>query len=281
MNRKIFLLAAVASLLVVRSASADINYSYVGVVQGTVTGGTTVTVNMYLQEVVTGSSTSLIASEGGLYAGAVAIAQTAGSGTTISACAVNSATEPNGFTGNNSTWIYNNGVKTAGGLQNSSSTSSQSNQATIVGITNNSANIPPGPSGTTAGGSVTTSGGTTTTLVFLGTVSIGVGATADATFTVTSLKNAASGTFDQNSFGNTLTATNGYDLDPNSTNPPYTGAVSNNTTFTIQTTQGTPEPSSMALCGLAVAGMGAGYWRRRKAKLAAMAAEQMQTPAIA
>ena len=48
--------------------------------------------------------------------------------------------------------------------------------------------------------------------------------------------------------------------------------------FTITTgTTGTPEPSSMLLCTFAACGMGAGYWRRRRAKLAAEA--QLETPA--
>jgi hypothetical protein len=274
--RKLFLLAPLALLMAASGARASITFSYAGVVQGTVAPNSAVTVNLYLKEVDTNGSSSLIAAEGGLYAGAVAIAGPSnGGGTTIASTALNSVTEPTGFTGNNNTRIYNNGVLTSANSPagtNTASTTQQSNQMIIIGITNNSATVPPGPSGTTPGGSVTTSGTTTTTLVFLGSVVINVGSTANATYTVTPLKTAPAGLLDAGSYGNTIFP-DGTDADhTNDSGFTFTGAASSTPgTFTIATTTATPEPSSMLLCGLAAGGMGFGAWRRRKAKLAAEA----------
>jgi hypothetical protein len=255
-----FWLGQLTLLLLVSNLHASISFSYVGVVQGPVSANSTVTVKLYLQEVVTSQNTSLIASEGGLYAGAVALQLSSGTGATIIGASVNAQTEPNGFTGNNHVFIYNFGSQTGSG--NNSATATSGNQATIVGVTQQSANIPPGPSGTTTGGSINSG----TTLVWLGSVNISVGSSANAVYTVSSLKNAAPGTFFAGTLGNTLTATNFYDLDANSTNPMYTGATS--TTFSVATSSG-PEPSSMLLCGFVAIGMGFGAWRRRKLKLQA------------
>jgi len=272
LNRKFFVLGPLALLVATGLARADVSFSYVAVPQGTVTANSSVTVNLYLQEVDTGGSQSLIASEGGLYAAGVTVAQTGGSGTTISAIAANSQAEPNGFSGNDNTRLYNSGTQTGTG-STSASTSSQSNQASLADITANSATVPPGPSGTTAGGSVVTNGSTTTTEVFLGTVTIGVGATANATYTVEGFNKAPAGTFDAGTYGNTLTATNLYDLDSSNNNDGGGGAVYNGTTamtFTISTAA-VPEPSSMVLSGLFIPVAGLGVWLRRR-KVAVTAA---------
>jgi hypothetical protein len=152
-------------------------------------------------------------------------------------------------------------------------------------ITNNSYNGPNGPSGTTNGGQVVVNGTTTTSYVWLGSLTVAVGASVDATYSVQSFHDAPSGTFDAGSFGNTLSWTNFIDFDnTNDSGFTFTGANGSGGNFTLQTSTSTPEPSSMLLCGFAACSMGfGGYWRRRKARLAAeaAAAEQTETPAIA
>ncbi len=271
LKRIFFILGPLALLASAGFARADVSFTYVGVPQGTVAANSSVTVNLYLQEVDKDGSQSLIASEGGVYGAGFTVAQTGGAGTTISAIAVNGQTEPNGFSGNTVTRIFNNGAQTGAG-SNSASATSQSNQASVLEITNNNATVPPGPSGTTAGGSVVTNGNTTTTMVFLGTVTIGVGAAANSTYAVESFKNAPAGTFDAGTDEQTLTATNFLDVDVSNNTDGGGGATYNGTiptTFTIATAA-VPEPSSMVLSGLFIPVAGLGFWlRRRKVTVAA------------
>jgi hypothetical protein len=282
-NRKILFLAAVVSLLLVRSASASISFTYTGIVGSTwavngtyqVAANTSQTVNIYLVEIDTNGSSSLIASEKGLYSAAFNATiktQNPSGGTTITGAAFNGQTEPDGFTGNTNKFIYNN-IPAGSGTGSS---------ASVQEITNNNYNGANAPSGTTNGGQVVPNGSTTTTYVWLGSLTIAVGASANSTYTVQSFHDAPAGTFDAGSFGNTLSWTNFIDFDnTNDSGFTFTGANGNPGNFTLQTVTGTPEPSSMLLCGFAACGMGLGYWRRRKAKLAAAAAEQTETPAVA
>jgi PEP-CTERM motif len=296
-NRKIFFLAIVASLLMVKNASATLSYTYTGIlstatptagtVNGTYTvaGGSTVTVNLYLVEVATSGTSSMIAAAGGLFSGALNTTLASANGSpapTITAAAGNSNAYPAGFATIN-TFVYNN-IGAVGGTGSS---------ASIQNISDLGKANPPGPSGSTTGGFIVTSGNNTTTYVYLGNVTITVGATANAKYSVTSFHDAPNGTFNSGSFFNTMSAddasantadldvTNNADQSPNpSYYQAYTGADGNGGFFILQTSTSTPEPSSMLLCGLAVCGMGFGYLRRRKLKLAA-AAEEIETPAIA
>ena len=280
-----------------KDASAQLSYTYTGVVSGstasvngtyTVGANSSVVVNLYLVEVANGTP-SMIAAAGGLYAGSVNTTLQSVSGsaaaTSITAAAINGAPEPDGFTGNNTVTKYNN-IGPVGGTGSS---------ASIQGITSNNVPNPPGPSGTTVGGIIQTNGATTTTYVWLGSVTIAVGASANSKYSVTSFHNAPVGTMGHNTNENTLLADNASlntadaDSTNNAGNAPnpsyyqaYTGADGNGGFFVLQTSGGSvPEPSSMLLCGLAACSMGfGGYWRRRKQRLAA-AAEQTETPAIA
>jgi hypothetical protein len=226
------------------SAQAGISYQYVtDATNYNAVAGTNVTANVYLQETVTGSDTSFIATENGLFSAGFGTKQTGSvptGATTIMKITPNTQTEPNGFGG----FLF----------QDVSSTKGYQLEVTSISDTVG------GPSGTTAGGSVTTGGGTTTTRVFLGTITLTAGSLGTTTtFTIESAKNYV------NADGNTLTFTNGFDLDKDSTgSPTWTGAdsIMPANTFTVTAV---PEPSSLLLCSLAVCGGAFAAYRRRKA----------------
>src|SRR5262249_7813552 len=140
------------------SARASITYQYVtDATNYNVAAGTNITANVYLQETVTGSDTSFIAAQNGLFSAGFGTQQTGTVPTgasTISTITPNTQTDPAGFQGPAS--------------QNVSSTKGYQLETTSVSATG-------GPSGTTTGGSVTTGGGTTTTKVFLGTITLTAG----------------------------------------------------------------------------------------------------------
>jgi hypothetical protein len=250
----VLLLPALLVLVPKASAAVNVSYQYIGVVQGTVAANSTATVNLYLQETATNGAASLIASEGGLYGAGVSVYLASGSGSTITAINGNTASIPNGFDGTVTPVVYANKGPVGG----------TGSAANLLELTNFNDTIPPAPSGTTTGGSVTVNGNTKTTDVFLGTVTVAIGASANATYDVVALKNAPSGTLDAGSFNDTLTATNGYDIDNNSSSPSYVGAAFDPAgTFTISTSS-VPEPSSVILTGLAFAGLAFGAYRRSK-----------------
>ena len=228
-------------------ARATITYQYVvadsnfnNVSNVSVDPGATVTVNLYLQEKVTGSDSSLIASEGGLFGAGVFVTKSGTTGdSTVSAITANTATEPAGFQG-----------AVASGV-NSTNTNAHLLESTSVTDTTG------GPSGTTTGGNVSTVNGVTTTDVLLGTVTLkGGSAGSTTTYTVESYKNFSGGD------GNTLSFTNFDDLDVDNNagaGPTFNGADDLTFSFTVTVT---PEPSSLLLCGLVVPGVGVGVWRR-------------------
>jgi hypothetical protein len=271
MRFKVFVLTALLAGYLASPARASISYNYVtDSTSNTAAANGTVTVNLYLQETLTGGSTSLInsppSSNVGLFGGAVAVNVVSGPGT-ISSVTLNTAPIASGGFGTgypgNQTFIASNG----------------STAAILVAIALGTAQ---GPTVTQ-----TTNGSTVIGTILLGTATIS-NVTASTQLSLTSLNNAPSNNSLANAQGegNTVTnGNNGYDLD--STNngfnggppPYYTGANDNSYGFTVTPqSSSTPEPSSMALCGLALSGMGFGAWRRRKAKLNAEAAPVESAP---
>ena len=109
---KMGILAAAVGLGISSLSRAATSYSYVVQPQGgAIVDGANNTLNLYLQEVSSGG-TFTAASDGGLYSGGVALVEQAGgSGVTFTAAGVsnNGATEPAGFTGNNTKGLITSG----------------------------------------------------------------------------------------------------------------------------------------------------------------------------
>lgn len=254
MRMRMFALTLFALAGLVGPARASITYQYVADASSyTLSAPGTQVVNLYLQETVTGSSTSLVAANQGLYGAGLSVALTGGSGSTITGTTANTA-------------VFGSG-----------SFATQGNTTTTAQILDQT-----GTSATT--GAPMTAVSATVNKILLGTVTIAVNS-GTSTFTLSKYPPPTLG-------GDTTTFSgnngNGFDLDFTNNNGPtvtpqggatYIGTTDTNGglnpafTFTTTVAVATPEPSSMLLCGLAVSGMGFGAWRRRKAKLQAQSVE--------
>jgi hypothetical protein len=243
-------------------ARADITYEYVtDATNYLVNPGQTVTVNLYLQETLAGTTPSLIAADKGIFGVGIFINQVGVSPTNakpsaITAIAGNVGTAPNAFDGFATPTLYSNattGAVTGASLVEGGSVSSTS---------------PTGPSGTTTGGSVSGP----VTRVFVGTMTLAAGdANGQTTYTLQTYKYAPAG-----NSGNTLTYTTAYNLDnPTAAGSPTIpsqfgtvtgadvfGANGGPAPFTFNVVVAVPEPGSMGLASLAAAGMAVGAWRR-------------------
>jgi hypothetical protein len=265
MKKFLFFMALCLGFLIPVRSEASVSFQYV--TDTPVVTGTTATVNIYLLETDTGTSTSILSGRNGIYSYGWYVQQTAGASTGQSTIA--SVTSASPFTAFSAS---------GNGFSSSNSSPPSSLPANSADYFNSQA----------AGGS--TSNGTAITggyKILLGTLSFNVGTAT--TFTITSQNST---TLPDNGTGGTaggdntfsLPASASLDLDASSTdqttNQSYTGANAFTNTFIIQSSA-VPEPSSMALAGLAIAGMGFGYWRRRRAKLAEAVAQDAETPAQA
>jgi hypothetical protein len=249
-KRFAFVLGLVAIAVSASTARADVAYQYVtdmpvnAAGQPTFTGpsGSTVTTGIYLQETVT-KGTSYLASDGGLFGGGYQVTIPTAS---LNGAAVTAQSSQTGAGGN-----------FFGGASTPSGPTVQLTNTFWRMVETTSLTATSGPTGTVNGA---------ITKVLLGTATFQVGS-ANATFT---LGKKTSGTSTQ-SF-NSLT-----NLDVDNASLAITGAgdASQITTININVQQigVVPEPSSMALCGLAACSMGIGAWRRYKAKKAANSAK--------
>jgi len=264
---------ALATLAIAPTAGrADVAYSYVTDQSAyNLSAPGTITVDLYLQEKLTGTSTSLIAADGGMSSAAASISRaagqngasfvTTGTGTTpaFGSTTVNTA----GFAGGGATAVRygaDNNTTNPGAQTASQATFGVLNQ---LGVGSGPTNINPDSTGR----------------ILIGTVQIA----ATSGTTKFNLSNyPPSGT----SSGNTITTGSGIgagvgflDLDysnnlyPGNTqpfSPNYTGTLANSTFFTVTVTTAVPEPSSILLCGLVVCGGAFRVYRGRHGKKGAL-----------
>jgi len=248
MRSKVILSALVLLFALDGRSAAAIMYSYVTdapVYYGNT--GTTVTVNVFLKETLTGGSTSLIASEHGLFsagAGVNVVAPFATESQVVrNGFLFNGAPEPNGFTGATSV-AYNQGTGLA------------ANNLEFLEAVN-----PTAGSGDTAN---------TNGLFFLGDLKITVGK-GRTTFALTSLNNdTINGSNSQlgQTDGNTLTFLHNFDLDAGPPPGPSFGGADSAPAFNF-VVQALPEPTSLLVFGTACAsGAALGAWRRWRNRVA-------------
>jgi hypothetical protein len=252
--RKAGLALALIGVIAV-SAQASITYSYVETASSS---GSTTTVNVYLSEVLTGTSSSFIQSNNGLFGAGFGINVSSGNAT-ITGAGFNTQTLQTISSTPNSTSGF--GTNGPGNTKNIATDGSNAAVTESVGSSDSHGFGTPNQS--------TTSSGTTTNLYFLGSFTISAGS-KDTVFKLTDLNQSPNTQLGNGNTGVTITTTNGYDLDftdggsgsglPTGT---FTGADNTVNTFTVAAV---PEPSSLALCGLAAIGMGYGVYRRRKTR---------------
>jgi len=226
---KLVIVAATVALGlgIVQHASAAVTYRYVSD-QPTYTApsaGASVTVQLFLQETLTGGSTSLLAPARENGVGALGLRVTRGAGNSILSALNQDFTD---FSG----------------------PEQHSVAAGLISFTE-AAGLPPAQNpqiGNTAGGTV--SNPAANGRIYMGSITITAGSQA-TTFTI-----APYDAFG----GNSLSGKNFYDLDFTQTSPAadaYTGANQNPTTFTVQV----PEPASFGIIGATIA---LGLLRRRR-----------------
>lgn len=224
--------AAMAVISVAGEAQAARVYSYVtDQAQYNSEPGQTRAVKFFLREQLTGGDTSLINSDNGLFGVGLKVVRSGGGPSTPSILGTLTVNTQD-FGG---PVIKNEG---AAGLSFSAGIA----PTATTGVR----------PGNTAGG---TSPGTPADMVYLGSVQV----TAGSGPGVTSFSLQPYGTG-----GDTLTNNNFYDLDFSSTNPAYSGASANPTSFSMNVA--VPEPAGVGV--VAVAGM-AGLLRRRRRTLTA------------
>ena len=249
MRRFLFLIALALAVSAPATARASITYQYVSdQTSYNVNVGSTITVNLYIQETLTGGSTSLIVQDGGMFAAAIGVNRSTGT----AAANITAIKENTGAPWTSGSFAFGADNFTAGTAQLG---------VQSPGFLGTASNINPDSTGK----------------ILIGTLTITGAAAGTNTFNLTQYNTGG---------GNTVTAgasnpTSGsaFDLDFTNNNSPatggqppatYSGANDNPFSFTV-VVAAVPEPSSMVLCGLAVVGGAYSVYRRRKAQSASAA----------
>ena len=251
MRRFVFLIALALAVSAPATARASITYQYVSdQTSYNVNVGSTITVNLYIQETLTGGSTSLIVQDGGMFAAAIGVNRSTGT----AAANITAIKENTGAPWTSGSFAFGADNFTAGTAQLG---------VQSPGFLGTASNINPDSTGK----------------ILIGTMTLTIAANATGTTTFNLAQYNTGG-------GNTVTAgasnpTSGsaFDLDFTNNNSPatggqppatYSGANDNPFSFTV-VVAAVPEPSSMMLCGLAVVGGAYSVYRRRKAQSASAA----------
>jgi hypothetical protein len=238
-------LALALSLLAPAVTRASITYQYVtDQTSYSAAAGNLVSVSIFLQETVTGSSQSLLTQTPGLFSYAYYVTQTGGPSA-----------------GQSTIGSYTSAAPFTGSHFSSSSGSLPPNSFDFAALP---------PTGSTSGptGSVTGQG---VRQILLGTLTINAGATTQ--FTLQSVTHSPGDSAAAGADGNTLTFPNNpgqfYDLDLGGTQNGSAGTVTFNgadaLTYTFTVGPSVPEPGSLTLALVAAAGTAAAAWRRRRA----------------
>jgi len=277
MRSKLWVASIAAILGMVGTAPAQVVYS-ISTDQSTYTGatGSTVLVTISLNETLSNGATSLINNPNtgnGLFGFGLGVSNNAGLSATSSNALINAAAL------GSAAYSVANGATAAAAQVSTANTSSDNktdynkgNKYTVAGaaasfqwtagISSTGLYAPPGSGtiGTSSYPSTTASGS-----IVLGTVTITIGTGTDV-FTIGNAFYPSKGQSDGapiaslNDTSNIAYGAQGANGDT------YTGFMDGGPiTFTVKAmTVGTPEPGSLALCGLALSGVGFGAWRRRK-----------------
>lgn len=267
MRIKMMLTAALAAACVVGPARADITYTYVTDASNyTAAAGGAVTVNVYLDETITGGSTPLIGpggSEAGLFSAGVAANLVSGSAA-LTNVTLNNNNANNAFSSSN--------PQSGPGFGGTSNTQQGKTfvAPSTAGILDEINFSTPAPKAY----NLSTSGGTTVNQLYLGSFTVTAGSSGASTFSITSFNNASpNNTLAQANGDSTVTSPTGDLLDQDGQDPNtgvnFFGTEDTPVSFTV-TVAAVPEPNGLLLCGLIAApATGLGVWmRRRKAMIA-------------
>ena len=249
MRRFLFLIALALAVSAPATARASITYQYVSdQTSYNVNVGSTITVNLYIQETLTGGSTSLIVQDGGMFAAAIGVNRSTGT----AAANITAIKENTGAPWTSGSFAFGADNFTAGTAQLG---------VQSPGFLGTASNINPDSTGKILIGTLTITGAAAGTNTFnLTQYNTGGGNTV----TAGALNPTSGSAFDLDFTNNQSPATGGV---PAGT---YSGANDNPFSFTV-VVAAVPEPSSMMLCGLAVVGGAYSVYRRRKAQAASAA----------
>ncbi len=257
--------AALGVAVLAGSAHAGITYTYVTDASNyTAAAGGTVTVNVYLDETLTGGSAGLIGPTGtekGEFSADIAANLVSGGGT-ITGAAGNSNAQTAAFSSSN--------PQSGPGFGTSNANQTNVDPTTSTAAIYDQINFgQPNPKAYT----LSSTGVTVVNQLFLGSFTINAGSAGTSNYTITSFNNSANPL--ATSLGDaTVTSPNSNVLDQDGQDPgsgqTFFGTEDTPTTFTV-TVAAVPEPNSMLLCLVGAPAAGLGVWMRRRKTMIAQA----------